>query len=95
MVRLILGDCHVMAQAEIPCVEAVKSILDSSENENGIFCLDLFRFRPQGLDEPESDGVEAVLRSVLGPQDDAPGEIEADSDKSSLVTTMDLCAALV
>jgi len=95
MVRLILGDCHVMAQAEIPCVEAVKSIVDSSEYVNGIFCLDLFRIRPQGLDEPESDGVEAVLRSVLGPQDDAPGEIEADSDKSSLVTTMDLCAALV
>ena len=39
--------------------------------------------------------MEAVLRSVLGPQDEAPDEIEADNDKSSLVTTLDLCAALV
>ena len=39
--------------------------------------------------------MEAVLRSVLGPQDEAPDETEADNDKSSLVTTLDLCAALV
>jgi len=95
MVKLVLEDCCVMVQAEVPSLEASKRILDSCEYSTGIFCLDLFRFRPYGLEHSVSDGVEAVLRSVLGPQDEAPDEIEADNDKSSLVTTLDLCAALV
>jgi len=95
MVRLELEDCCVMVQAEVPSLETVKRILDSSEYSTGILCLDLFRFRPHSLEHSVSDGVEAVLRSVLGPQDEAPDEIEADNDKSSLVTTLDLCTALL
>jgi len=96
MVRLVIEDCHAMVQAELSCLEAVKRILETSEYVTGIFCLDLFRFRPQGLAQPASDGVEAVLRSVLGPQDQVEDSlIEADSDKSTLVNTIDLGNALL
>ena len=74
----------------------MKSVLESSEYEKGIFCMDIFRFRPQQPDHPEWDGVEAVLRSVLGPQDQVPdSQEETDSDRSSLVNTLDLANAFL
>jgi len=97
MVRLDMdgGHGHVMVQAELPCLESVKKILEVSEYVTGIFCLDLFRFRPQGLAQPLSDGVECVLRTVLGPHNTVEDSLdEADSDKSSLVNTIDLGNAL-
>jgi len=96
MVTLVMEDCSLLVQAEVSSLEAVKSVIETSEYENGIFCMDMFRFKPQQQDQPGGNGVEAVLRSVLGPQEQVPdSQEETDSDRSSLVNTLDLANAFL
>jgi len=94
--NLIMEDCHILAQAETSVLDSVKSVVDSLDSDKACFCMDVFRIRPQQSGKPVWEGVEAVLRSVLGPQVQGPdSQNETGSDKSLLVNTLDLANAFL
>eukprot|EP00092_Neocalanus_flemingeri_P019688 GFUD01021323.1.p1 GENE.GFUD01021323.1~~GFUD01021323.1.p1 ORF type:complete len:706 (-),score=147.68 GFUD01021323.1:25-2142(-) len=96
IVSLIMEDCQFLVQADVSVLDSVKRVLESLDSDQACFCLDLFRFRSQQFDRPIWDGVEVVLRSVLGPQEQQPdSQEETGSDRSLLVNTLDMANAFL